>query len=143
MTRRNSLLSKTIDTYILYLSAGVGAIPAAALYALAAAFGLDRWWVIVLSLALGLACAMKAWRFVQLKLPNWRLEGSMPFGVFKGQLAEGPSSNQFGDLITQEMWLVSGAQVTIHVMKLEGSMQPIQTENTEQKQESMASYGTA
>ena len=48
--------------YLLYVAAGVAAIPAGISYAILATKGLERWWTVVPLLALGLATALLVWK---------------------------------------------------------------------------------
>ncbi|PYU27283.1 MAG: hypothetical protein DMG32_07795 [Acidobacteria bacterium] len=54
--------------YILYLSAGVAAIPAGLIYALFAVNGYDRWWTAVPCIGLGFWMARETWKYLSLRL---------------------------------------------------------------------------
>jgi len=83
VTRRISLLSDFKSLYILYVSAGLAAIPAGLLYAIAALNGYDRWWVALFCIAIGLGSALKIWRIVEIKLFTRRLHGYVLRGAGK------------------------------------------------------------
>jgi hypothetical protein len=59
-----SFLRESSKLYVLYMTAGVAAIPAGTLYALLAVKGYDHWWTAVPAIILGLWSARKAWKFV-------------------------------------------------------------------------------
>lgn len=54
--------------YLLYVVAGVAAIPAGMVYAALAVTGWVRWWTVVPLLALGLASALSFWKYVEKRL---------------------------------------------------------------------------
>lgn len=54
--------------YLLYLAAGLAAVPAGVAYALLAVNGYDRWWTALPAIALGLWTATRVWKFLEGKL---------------------------------------------------------------------------
>ena len=54
--------------YLLYMVAGAAAIPAGICYAILVAKGWERWWTVVPLLALGLATALFAWKYLEKRL---------------------------------------------------------------------------
>src|SRR5207245_11397627 len=67
-SRLDSFLRESGKLYILYLSAGVAAIPAGLIYALFAVNGYDRWWSAVLCIGLGFLLAGGTWKYLSLRL---------------------------------------------------------------------------
>jgi len=51
--------------YLLYMAAGIGAIPAGICYALLAVAGWERWWNVLPLLALGLGSGLFVWKFAE------------------------------------------------------------------------------
>ena len=64
----NSFLRESGRLYLLYMTAGIAAIPAVAIYAVLAAEGYRRWWTAVPAIALAFLMAVKAWQYVDRKL---------------------------------------------------------------------------
>jgi hypothetical protein len=64
LSQITSFLRESGKLYILYMSAGVAAIPAGVLYALLAVKGYDHWWTAVPAIIFGLWTAKRAWKFV-------------------------------------------------------------------------------
>ena len=61
----NSFLRESYKLYVLYMVAGVAAIPAGVLYALLAVKGYGSWWTALLAIVLGFWLAKEAWRYVE------------------------------------------------------------------------------
>src|SRR5712664_628630 len=51
--------------YLLYVAAGIGAIPAGICYALLVVAGWERWWNVLPLLALGLGSGLFVWKFAE------------------------------------------------------------------------------
>lgn len=64
----NSFLRESGKLYVLYMVAGVAAIPAGILYAILAVKGYGGWWSALAAIALGFWMAKEAWSYVERKL---------------------------------------------------------------------------
>jgi hypothetical protein len=62
---RTSFWRDSRNLYLLYLVAGVAAMPAGLIYAILATKHLDRWWTTVPLLALGLVSALLVWSYCE------------------------------------------------------------------------------
>jgi membrane protease YdiL (CAAX protease family) len=62
---RTSFWRDSRNLYVLYMVAGVAAIPAGLIYAILGAEGLDQWWSTVPLLALGVVSSLLAWSFFE------------------------------------------------------------------------------
>ncbi|SRR6266513_376741 len=56
--------------YLLYVAAGIAAIPAGICYAIVAANGWERWWTVAPLLAFGLVSALFAWTYLEKKFAS-------------------------------------------------------------------------
>ncbi len=63
-----SFLRESGKLYVLYMVAGVAAIPAGALYAILAVKGYNGWWTALPAIVFGFWMAKEAWSFVERKL---------------------------------------------------------------------------
>ena len=63
--RKTSFWREVGRTYLHYMAAGVGAIPAGVIYGISAANGWDRWWTAIPLLVVGVGMALTAWRFTE------------------------------------------------------------------------------
>jgi len=63
--RKTSFWREAGRTYLLYMAAGVGAIPAGVIYAVLAANGWERGWTTIPLLLVGVGMAMTAWKFAE------------------------------------------------------------------------------
>jgi hypothetical protein len=67
LSHPNSFLRESGKLYLLYMLAGVSAIPAGALYAILAVKGYDGWLSALLAIALGFLMAISTWKYVERK----------------------------------------------------------------------------
>jgi hypothetical protein len=88
---RTSFWRDSRNIYVLYMVAGVAAVPAGLIYALLAAKNLDRWWTTCPLLALGLISALLVWSYCE---RHWFSAQKQPFlrAVFNVHRAS-PSKN--------------------------------------------------
>jgi hypothetical protein len=67
-SRLSSFLRESGKLYVLYLTAGIAAIPAGIIYAVLAVNGYDRWWTALPAIVLGFWMAKRMWKYVERKL---------------------------------------------------------------------------
>jgi len=67
-SRLSSFLRESGKLYVLYLAAGIAAIPAGVIYAFLVVTGYNRWWTVVPAIVLGFWMGRKAWKYVHGRL---------------------------------------------------------------------------
>ncbi len=62
---RTSFWRDSSNLFVLYVMAGIAAVPAGTVYALLAAGGWDRWWTTFPLLSVGVGSALLTWSFCE------------------------------------------------------------------------------
>jgi hypothetical protein len=88
----NSSLREAGKVYLLYIAAGVAAVPAGVAYSLLVVSGWERWWTVLPLLGTGFAMALLLWRLLERRLfPRQTIFVRQAPGLASSEAQEVPS----------------------------------------------------